>query len=165
MNLENRFFYRLIKVNYFFWLIVFFIGIIIYLIAEIPSGTIPYYEKSYIRCNGTNNKIYSLKGCNLSYRYSKTYFDDYEISKEAKILCEGSPKNLLSRNQDNFTLEVAYKPRQWGNYISNLPWLFLIFIIYYGVTNILRETLIYLAFGRPFTWDRLLKFLSYIKSK
>jgi len=36
---------------------------------------------------------------------------------------------------------------------------FVLFPIYYCVINIIRETLIYLAFGRTFTWDWLKIFI------
>ena len=250
MNLENRFFYRLVKVTYIFSLIVFIILIFFFLYDTFPSATIPDNKKSSIICD--NGKKYLLEAnhfllleyddqltsydnkkaeniCgyqNATNDYSKmsdeelaklagvklmpkknlsdvelqkkyAHISDEELlkdeqasknknmtDKETKELLEKAKNSIPSSKnesgtyiptaedfnasndpkqsagaegggayQGKYSLKIVYKPRDWFRYIYNILECILAGIIYYALSNIVRETLIYLAFGRKFLWD------------
>ncbi len=89
MNLENRFFYRLVNVVYYFSLSMAFIIIAIISCPVIPSGTILDRENSYIICNkyGFYWSFEKLGGFNLDI-FSKDISLDKNGIENATYICE-----------------------------------------------------------------------------
>lgn len=132
-----------------------------------PEGDIPDNTRSYIICN--NGKV--------SKPLSKTKVEIYKYSKELSIsdnekalrFCASDSKgritdpvimsalnyNLTVVNK-NYKLKIFYEPRDWVSYWELIRTCFFIYAIFYIVTNIIKESLIYVAFGRKFTWNWLI---------
>lgn len=114
MNLEDRFFYRLIKVTYNFGVALFFIIMATVLYWAIPPSTADY-EQSHIVCN--YGRIYPLKTFDLWLELDHTSSRlNQDGIKWANFLCrpEGNIKNQetsTSNKQTNlvpkFTREGA----------------------------------------------------------
>lgn len=168
-HLEDRFFYRLVMVLYFFCLAIFFIISIFILDLTLPMPAINV-EKSYISCDG--GKVYSLQtiGINLaSYETNLDTDNDNKTKKwcflkslkpvtDPKIIAELNKSqsekpvvlDIISTNK-NYSLELEYQ-RDWSSFIDTFFLCLFCFLIFYIVINIIKETLIYLAFGKKFSW-------------
>ena len=185
MNLENRFFYRLTNVMHVFSLILFFLIASTILYMSIPAGDIPDNTKSYIVCDNSKRSIPLSDAKIEIYSYSKelSYSDDkaakdfcttnsagavtHPILKEItdpallKRLNAGEFERLNSSNErdtsldKNYTIKISYKPKNWRAYAETIFWVFISFMIFYSVINIVRETLLYLAFGKKISWEWL----------
>ena len=163
MNLETRFFYRLVKVFYIFNLAFLVIIATTILFGAIPAGDIPDNENSYITCR--DGKKYSLPvvGIQTNYDENKLHTNNRDIAMQ---FCYDPKLHGVTHNPfikfipENklYSFTMVYKPRDWAYYFNTLIWCSLIAAIYYIVINIIKETLIYLAFGRKFTWGWLLIF-------
>jgi hypothetical protein len=156
ISLENKFFYRLVKVLHILNMTLFFIAISCYLYCYIPSGTIPDNERSYIACE--NGQKYILNKININLESYEKEFND-EAKKQAQKICVGTGIDYSAYGEinplPNYSLKLIYKPREWMVFGNALLWCFFVAAIYYSIMNIIREALIYLAFGRKFTWDWL----------
>lgn len=169
MNLENRFFYRLTNVIYIFSLILFFLIASTILYGSIPFGDIPDNTKSYIVCNN-GKKSLPLSDARMEiHTYSKEL--SYSDNKAAKDFCTSNSAGAItdpilldilngklpeSTSLDkNYTLKISYEPKNWRAYAETVFWVFISFIIFYSIINIVKETLLYLAFGKKISWKWL----------
>lgn len=197
-DLEDRFFYRLVKVLYIFTfgLCVLFILFILYI--SYPVNTIDN-RSSIIICNDGNR--YSLERSGLELDSETRKFSNYNDT-EARKWCKNKhfdptgavpvteshfdPATAVPTNdtqldnkkseaeqkvdwekfvlKENYNVEISYFPRDWVRYSSILLRSFVFLLFAYVMLNIIREMLIYLAFGRKFTWDWLTCFLRIFKN-
>ncbi len=175
MNLQNRFFYRLVKVMHYFMLFTC-IGIIAVILFENIPHKIIDNNKSAIICK--NGKSYHLNEANLFIAPPDQDFDN-KNDNQAKIFCKYGPpitdteliakleKAPASKKDSLSDWEVVTVPvernystnfqfqRDWKSFKRTIITSLIIFSIIYIVLNIIKETLIYLAFGRKFTWKWL----------
>lgn len=164
VNLEDRFFYRLVKVLHYFSHGIFFLVGIVILFSFFPPNDIPDNAKSYIVCdNGKISRPVSDAGMEI-YSYSKElgYSDDIKAKKfcvtdsDEKVtdrVMQDILDGKLSRYTEiskNYTLKIKYQPRDWLEYLNTIWWYFLAYAIFYIAANIFRESLIYVAFGKKF---------------
>lgn len=208
MYLENRFFYRLIKVLHIGFLSFFFILIFYFGCSAIPEKNIDI-NNSYVICKSENIyklsdlNIFSIKNNGKLYNNDELYItekcshytpsladieDINDISKIKKfrlqhpeynnktdqeladILYEkyysDMPKEVyyqkinlrkvyFASNSQNYYLSLSHKLQ--GSWHDVFYWLVLGLISIYVILNIFKETLIYVVFGRKFTWNWLPK--------
>jgi len=186
MNLESRFFYRLVKVLYFTSLVLFssVLFLILYLVK--PAKVIDN-NKSNIVC--VDGRSYSFPTVGIEMESYEKKLDETKHAT-AKQFCFNTslkpvtdPKVIAELNKAEkeghaffpeiekngsapiisdaiYTLNVVYKPRDWSSFSESIFRCLLAFAIFYGIANILREALVYLAFGKALTWNWLLRFRS-----
>jgi hypothetical protein len=168
-NLENKFFYRLTKILYFLFLttvIAILSCVLFYKLTYFPLDN----SKSKIVCS--NGKEYTFKGINILSEYLYTenlqlhdYSED-DDNQAARSACSNNPEDYKNwGNRDRllsggdldkiYTLKAA---RDWHKVATAFRYSCLIFLAFYIVLNITRESLIYLAFGKKLTWNWLVKF-------
>lgn len=205
MNLENRFFYRLVKVVYIFSLIMLFIISSFYLYDSIPSANIPDNERSLIICDNLDKFLLKTNNFTLEWYDTQLNYDDNKraenmcalssVRELLKIVASSTPsgkkmtendldklsdeslaqiggiklkkststpdpfkldkndKFQILRQGKNYSLKIVYKPKDWEKYFYNVLYGLFSAICFYCLLNVIRETLIYLAFGRKFLWD------------
>lgn len=148
--LENRFFYRLVKTLYTLSVALLVLATIFYM-NDYAYQTLAQDDKnSYVECQ--NGKKYTLDIVGI-----KTYISDPEISEDeqniADTFCRSQAGyiNQLEKNK----ITVKYKRDLYGSRYDFMIMLFISFICYM-MLNIAKETLIYLAFGRKFTWKQII---------
>lgn len=211
MHIENRFFYRIINVMYYFGLLVLAVTISCTLYISFSQSTPPDIRKSYITC--FNNKKFFLDNFHdgLKLYSNRLYFDNmcaqkictmcgtskeknpmrnakpshgqlfanisktsnyniieasnhHEIAKYEELV-DGKdyfgyyPANVDPLSIISFSANIKYKSLGWNTYYETTMWCTLISLICYAGLNLLKEVLLYIAFGRYITWDWLLKYL------
>ena len=129
MNLENRFFYRLVTVMHYFLIITCTSLIACILFANAPPKSVDN-DKSSVTCK--NSKNYSLNKANLFIDPFGTGFDDTN-DNQAKILCKYGPPNTdqaligklekssASKNSSLSDWEIVVVPIE-KNYSLNLQY-------------------------------------------
>lgn len=166
IRLENRFFYRLTKVIYFFCFVIYFLIIAIILFISIPNANIADEKKTYILCDN-GKKSLTINKTNLDfYIYSGILSDSSDI--EAKKFCMSKEtydqmsffeKELYNAGviNKNYNLKILYKPRDWISYLLTIFKVAMSFIFFYIILNTIKETLLYLAFNKKFNWQGLVR--------
>ncbi len=157
-ELEIHFLYRLIKLLYMGGLLL---GVIIFLVVNLsfPSSEIPDDSKSNLVCG---DYIYNLAKNNLYLQsYSKELSYDARsrvesfCGKDKKIVYIYKKTKLSELNKDEASVLVAYEPRDWSGYFDTLGTSILVLSIFYVVSSLFKEALIYLFFGIRFKWEWL----------
>lgn len=174
MNLENRFFYRLVKVVYYF-----FLAISTLVILFINYNELVYFpidnNRSYIACY--YGKHYSLVSSDITlYSYWNNYQLSYDDDEKAKKSCSKNIPESVSSNSKPYTptladieeIENAEKyslviARDWAKIGNVVFYSMFYFVIIFSILNVIREALLYLAFGKKLTWDWLIKIYNYVK--
>ncbi len=174
MNLENKFIYRLIAVLYYSSFTIFCVYTYFYTYNQVAYSPVDN-NKSYINCNS---------GLHYSFSEADIQFDSYSNNSDLNNDDDNKAKELCSQNSLNNDVSVktssttkSYKPtladieeidnaekyslvikRDWNvirkyiiNSIYNL-------VLAYFILNLVKETLIYLVFGKKISWDWLLVF-------
>jgi hypothetical protein len=161
-DLENRFFYRFTKVLYFFFLTTVIAIISCALFYKLTHFSLDN-SKSKIVCN--NGKEYTFKCINISSEYLYTENlklhdyredDDNQIARSA---CSNNPedyKNWGHRDRllgggDSDKIYTIKPARNWHTVATTFRYSCFIFLIFYIILNITKESLIYLAFGKKLT--------------
>lgn len=172
--LEEKLVFRLINVSYIVLLIA--VGAIsIGISLESKPRVIPNQYKSYINCD--DGKNFSFKQAYISTwdMINENTLDDYGDEK-ARILCAKYDRqkaldagysnyeidsfiksNLI--DQKNYSLNTDYKVE--GSWATMILYSLIGISMGYVVLNIIRETLLYIFFGKKFSW----KWLSLSKAK
>lgn len=168
-KLEQKFLFRLIKVTYYVALIIgiFFIGIFGW---ETKPTKYQDISKSYIVCpNGNKYLINDFK------IYSSYISPENDLS--IKTVCHGNIakiRNTKTGEEKEVTLselsqygvsieskvkdtkyEIVYVNSTRGSWRSVILWWIVGSYILYIVLNIIKETLLYMFFGKKFSWDFL----------
>lgn len=189
IDLEDKIFYRLVKVFYIFFLIIFLLGVFFLGYSSIPKRYIDN-EKSYLVCE---NGIYPFKKVGIHFWGSGNKFFSNDFDEDAKNACEEITSQYLRKKEliaelerrgqhytdtskKNLTPEIAraeLKRREMiqhanhppyvlstefiteGGWVEVFCWWFLGSGIIYITLNVIRNTLVYVAFGKKFTWDWL----------
>lgn len=151
-KLEGKFLYRLVYLAYISGLLLF--GLIVVWVGW-ENRPQPFIdgEKSTINCN--NGKRYSLNSVSIYIFTGETKLDSYDDVKARKA-CEYAIKddyieNYKTPQYQNYTLNVVNSTRgSWGSAFS---WWVFGGLGVYIVLSILREALLYLFLGKPFSWE------------
>lgn len=151
-NLECRFFYRLLKVLYFAGLGATLVGLVITGYDAIPRVYTSYKGNRFVICE-----------INIDLNLFREKYPKYNNWTDERLLRvferknaeEGVPESNKEWMCAKKTNNQAYKFRMQGSWWEVLYYWLIFPILAYIVLNIIRETLIYLAFGRRFTWDWL----------
>lgn len=166
MNLEDRFFYRLVKVMHYFMHGIFILIAAMFLYSLFPDGDIPDNTRTYIICDNGKTSV----------PLNKAHIDIYQYSKELSSSDDEKAKNFCTSDSNgkitdpimldilnkklpdntelekNYRLKIFYEPRDWFGYGHTILWFAFIYAVFYTITNLIKESLIYVAFGRKFTW-------------
>ncbi len=154
IDLEIKWFYRLVKVMYVFFLTTGFIGVLC-----IGWNSKPYQvidnKKSYLNCpDGTR---YSFDSLDL-YFYSKQPFSAYD-GKKAIEKCN----KKMSNRHPKFGYDLAFDEKfiSWsfktnGSWIEAIEWWLLGSLIVFLIINIIKQSLIYVVYGKKFTCSQML---------
>jgi len=171
-DLESRFFYRLVKVVYYTFLFLF-LGLAFFFGQEAMPKTYVDNDKSYLVCE---TGLYLFNDVGISFwnknNSEKYLYSDAEVEKKATEAClkrtefgvhetkETTPeseraekmrKKLLSEsNHKPYTFSIEFKTI--GSWKEVFEWWLAGGGLIYIILNIIKETFIYLAFGRKFTW-------------
>lgn len=166
-NLEDKLLYRLVKVIY---IIVFLLSGLIAIFIGWESRPQPEVddEKSRIACD--NGKNYKLSA-NRIYVYSvdTTSLSNYQ-DEEARKLCQygvlndysTSYRNLATPTHQNYQLKIVEGTR--GSWTNAILWWVLGIAGSYVALNLIRETINYILFGKPFDWMWLIVPIALIAS-
>lgn len=159
-ELENHIFYRLIKVLYTGTLIIFFIGALGMGISEEPVQKVDN-DKSYFTC--ANGNSYLFKDANI-YLWSSdnTSLNNYDDETAKNICTKSYELKGMIPSSNSYILTIV--PQTVGSWSSVLAIWFFGILITYTVLNILRETLIYIIYGKKFTWDWFHKIMRSLNS-
>lgn len=153
-DLENRIIYRLIKVIYFS-AHVFLLLIVIYVFYLLwPRYYIADRDKSYITCNDDPTSIVLLSSTNI-FINPKNYPLTKENDEDLKFVCarHNSCADLgCIAVSPTYKLNMVYESR-WLRFFQSFSTVFFRYILAYAVINIIRETLIYIVYGKKFDWD------------
>lgn len=162
-HLEQKFLFRAIKVAYILALLfgLFIVGALGW--GEKPTTYIDG-KKTTINC--TNGKNYATNDLDIYLWEKETQLDTYD-DRKAKIVCTygvkedyGTKYNLPSTA--NYTVNYVESVR--GDWFTAILWWGIGFVVVYAGLNLIRETLIYMFFGRPFTFDWLVKLIDFFNS-
>lgn len=172
MYLEGNIFYRLIKVAYIFTLLL---GIVLIGVFGWESKPESYVDssKSYITCNNNNYNDFQTRGKTYTldaieaYSIYAGYLSNTDVIK-AKVVCAYDVKWNYSYTNDipnyqNYQLTIINSVRGDWRYV--FIWWIVGFCVVYIVLNLIRETLIYIFFGRPFQWEWLARMTNQPHSK
>lgn len=163
LDLENKWFYRLVKVMYIFFLAAGLIGVFC-----TGWGSKPYQlvdtRKSYFTCpDGTKHSFHSLD----LYFYSKESFSDYDAEKvigqcNKKHLKKGeavtdltlikfldADKHWEGINGDPYPTNWVYKTE--GSWIEAIKWWILGSLVAFLIFNVIKQSLLYIVYGKKFT--------------
>jgi hypothetical protein len=151
MNLENRFFYRLVKVLYGLSLGLLLLATAFYINEYAHQTLTQDNEKSYVTCQ-QNGKKYPLNlvGIEMYFYGPSIGATEQNIADNFCFAHQTGLIDLLATNQ----ITVAYK---MDLYSARFDFLIMLIISYlfYILLNITKESLIYVAFGKKFTLDWL----------
>lgn len=128
--------------------------------------------KSYIVCdNGKISRSVNNAGMEI-YSYSKelSYSDDKEAKKFCATDSDGKVTDRVAQDvmdgklpsyteiRKNYSLNIKNLPRNWPDYFHTIWWCIFSYVIFYIFTNIFRESLIYVAFGKKFDliWAKII---------
>ncbi len=180
-NLESKWFYRLIKVVYLFFLAVGFIGVLFMGWALKPYQYVND-EDSYLVCP---HGLHSFNEAELYLPTDSKKFGSYS-DKKARDLCFKDAiknyKNRASNNKSNGTIlfkeEVTpaiaraelkrramlrQSPQKFGHYEINVEykkagsWVSAIKLWFFGslivflILNVIKQSLLYIVYGKKFT--------------
>lgn len=150
MNLENRFFYRLVKVWRILWITIAVIIVPVVVFCNIPDK-VSDNNNSYVICTDNTNIKTSFNSLGI-----KTHSDDDNKLSEsdddkAENFCSKNSKFIL---QDALypTIKIVYEPRNWSGYSSIVLITFTSFLVFYALLNLFCEVLLYLAFEKKLSW-------------
>lgn len=154
-NIEDKLLYRLVKVAY---IIVLLIGILIVGAIGWSSKPETYIDsdKSSLSCD--NGKKYTLDSLGIYLITDDTRLDTYD-DRRAKIACTyGVKDDYITQYKlpSVANYQVNYVNSIRGSWKSALFWWLLGFLGAYITLNLIRETLNYILFGKPFDWLWLL---------
>ena len=172
--LEKKLVFRLINVAYIALLIAV-IAISIGISLESKPQVIPNQYKSYLNCSDGKNFSFMQANINTWDMINENTLDDYGDEK-ARILCAKYKRqdaldaglsnyqidNYIKSNlidQKNYSLNTVYKVE--GSWITVILYSLVGISMGYVVLNIIRETLLYIFFGKKFSW----KWLNFPKTK
>jgi len=155
IDLEIKWFYRLVKVMYVFFLAIGFIGVLCVGWNLKPHQYINN-EKSYLICpDGTK---YSFKSLDL-YFYTSSFFSDYERETVIKtcnnnLIKSTDPKefhfeNLIPIDGDPYPTHIVYKTR--SSWIEVIKFWFFGSLIVFLIFNVIKQSLLYIVYGKKFT--------------
>lgn len=155
MNLESRFFYRFVNVMHFFSIILFLLITCIILIQAIPPKIIDM-DNSYISCfDDSHYPLSAFSEKNTPLLKNIPIF--YILDEIARQLClDKNPKHL--NDGKNYEIKISHQERNWGDFFAITICCLVAFVIFFSILNIIREALIYIAFGRKLTWGWLFIF-------
>lgn len=185
-DLECRFFYRLVKVVYYIFLFLFLTLVFYFGYSSMPKKYVDN-DKSYLVCetglylfndvgiyfwNENNSDKYlstssdvekkAEEGCSRKADMPNTY-ETQEVTPESER-AEKRRKELLSKpNHGSYTFSIEFKTE--GSWKETFEWWLEGGGLIYIILNLIKETLIYLAFGRKFTWDWLIKIYHIAKAR
>jgi len=148
-ELENKIWYRFLKVVYFTVLVfVIFLAIAI-VIADKPLHITIDYANSFIKCNEKPIK-FNMDTNNISVKGNKElyYTDDLNFKIECSQYSEGLKKyggRPASSNPTNYTLDIKYKPNP--AYKEWIGGIFIGFGIIAGFFVFIRYTFFYILLG------------------
>lgn len=174
INLEEHFFYRLIKVLYYFLLIILFFISFFLGYQSIPTKI---GEKDYLACIGGVYPFSDINISTLTFNKRLNNKDDeiakntcYKNDKENEIKYPGDrlvsdPKILavleelknfevVSPKGKNYHIILSYEEKV-GSWIDVLSFWFLGPAIVYVILNLIGEILIYVVFGIKFSFNWL----------
>lgn len=174
---EKYIIYRLINVLYWGSLIFFVLVILLFGWFEKPYKTLDT-QNSYIECD--NGKTYSYENLNVNF-----YFDSND-DIDARKICFDRKLQVYSRSKESIVdvsleeyLQIRPLDEFLNNYIpspnytvhevdkTNGAWLtpILVWVIglvgLYILLNIIKESLLYISFGKRFSWKWLTTFINY----
>jgi hypothetical protein len=136
-DLENKFLFRLVKVLYIITLLFSILIFGIYAWEAIPERKISR-EESVLMCS--NGKRYPLSDTTVYFEYEGEKINQGKLN-ELESFCDYA----------GYEIDFGYKLD--GTWLNPLGFLFLGIGSSYVILNILRETLIYLFFGKKFDWE------------
>lgn len=173
VELEKKLFYRLVKVFYIFFLMIFLSAMFFSGYSSIPQRYVDD-ERSYLVCE---NGIYPFKNLGIHFWTEKGEIVSNNFDKKADRVCSGNDDSAI-KESGQITPEIAraeLKRREMirqpnhpvyvlspefiteGGWFDVFCWWFLGSGITYITLSVIRDTLIYVAFGKKFTWDWLKK--------
>ncbi|MCX7124836.1 MAG: hypothetical protein NTU49_03610 [Gammaproteobacteria bacterium] len=160
MHLENRFFYRFVKVWRIFWIFLAIIATLFILWRHIPSSNIPDNMKSTIFCTRTKVHADFLSLGIMPYPYKNEVFSESDDTR-AMNFCgkDYHGKSILQGLLDSdHDVNIVYYPRNWFGYPRVTLTTTSLFLIFYILLNLFCEALLYLFLGKKLSWRWLLPF-------
>jgi hypothetical protein len=170
-DLESRFFYRLVKVVYFLFLFLALILAFYFGYGYMPTKYVDN-DKSYLVCpkglytfnsqgiqfwvrDNDENKFTSNNFDEKAKKSCSEYVEsDWELADKPPEMerAEKMRKEFISNpNHGPFTVSLEIGTE--GSWKKALEWWLGGGGLIYIILNIIKETLVYLAFGKKFTWD------------
>lgn len=161
-QLEQNILYRTINVLYFCtWIAgLLFISVLAY---SFKPYEIVDSQNSYINCN--NGKKYTLENAKIYLFVGDKYMGQYNDTKARKVceygIVDDYPNNYKTPIYANYTVDTVHKMSgAWKDVILTI--VIGCLVLFFGL-NLIKETLLYLFFGRPFSLGWLIKFISLFK--
>lgn len=116
------------------------------------------WEKYKVLDTNIRQKL-AKQGINLSTTKQEFIAEDKRRGLIPKDYDEKHPKI----NSINFSLNILYENRDWSNYAFKVIMCVVATMVYYSIANIVLETLIYIIWGRRFTWKWVTKFIPFLR--
>jgi len=139
-----------------------------YLVCE--KGLYPFSEVGIFFWNKNNSEdlLYSndfdkkaQKAC-TEYDNVPHYWESTKITPEIARAELMRRKLIKEPNHEPYTVSIEFKTE--GSWKDAFEWWLVGSAMIYSILNIIKETLVYLAFGRKFSWVRLTKIYNYMKA-
>jgi len=163
LDLENKWFYRLVKVMYIFFLAIGLVGVLCIGWSSKPYQLVDN-KRSFLTCpDGTKHTFQSFD----LYFYSKEKFSDYDVEKaigtcNKKHLKKGeavtdltlikfldADKHWEENNRDPYPTHWIYKTE--GSWIEATEWGLLGSIVTFLILTVIKQSLLYIVYGKKFT--------------
>lgn len=163
IDLEIKWFYRLVKVMYVFFLAIGFISVLCIAWSLKPYQLLDT-RQSYLTCpDGTKHSFDSLG----LYFYTKSRFSDYDSEKAIKECNKHLKKPAAvadiapGDSSDLSEWEVVHGnpyPTDWiykteGSWISAIKFMLFGSMIVFLIFNVIKQSLLYIVYGKKFTFN------------
>lgn len=164
LNLENKCFYRLVKVMYVFFLAVCFI-----IIGLLGWETKPYQvidgDISYFTCpNGERHSFDSLDLYVYSSSFSssdaeKAISECNKHHKKNEPVTDSALLKIFNSNSNHWKIAYGdpypttriYTTR--GSWVEVIQWWVLGFFVVFLIINVIKQSLLYIVYGKKFTFS------------
>ncbi|CAM2737034.1 Uncharacterised protein [Legionella steigerwaltii] len=148
LDLQNKWFYRLVKVLYIFFLAVGLIGVLCIGWCLKPYQLVDT-KKSYLTCpDGTRHSFHSLD----LYFDSKKSFSDYDAKKAIKMCGKHSDEFEKYRAPSPEPYPTHWEFKELGSWLSVMKfWLWGIIIVFI-IINVTKQSLVYIVYGKKFNF-------------
>jgi hypothetical protein len=159
-DLEEKFLYRLIRVFYVGSFLLAILFSVVMAWSSKPRKLIDH-NNSYIVCSGSGSS-FSLSNADIYMFNHESSLDNYDNEKARKLCYKSLPViNSPSLWSGYYNYDLYLIDKTEGSWVSVMVSLLLTMSVSYIILNILKETLIYILFGKSFDWQWLIVLMDF----